>query len=160
GLDKSGAPLTPAEWKFKIRRFAGIEDASLSGELSTTYEGAVRKSVKEPTDGSGVSHKTETPVHNLQNNLAIRGLLKEGEFTAKLDANIRYADDFRPQQRPKSSTEKLDIANYLINLDRKPFTFELGDVLVNEGFFGAPNLSRRGMHLVAKDDGYGLQFHA
>jgi hypothetical protein len=156
---KDGSTLAPLEWSFKIRRFSIFEEASLSGELSSTYEGAVRKPKKEPSPGSGVSHKTETPVHNFQSNLSVRGLLKEGEFTGKLDSNIRYADDFRPQARPKEDTEKLDIANYLISLDRKPLTFELGDILVNEGFYGAPSLSRRGMQLVAKDESLGLMAH-
>jgi hypothetical protein len=156
---RDGSALAPLEWGFKIRRFSIFEDASLSGELSATYEGAVRKPKKEPSPGSGVSHKTETPVHNFQSNLAVRGLLKEGEFTAKLDSNIRYADDFKPQRRPKEDTEKLDIANYLISLDRRPLTFELGDILVNEGFYGAPALSRRGMHLVARDEGLGIMAH-
>ncbi|HEV8585694.1 MAG TPA: hypothetical protein VGT02_12055 [Methylomirabilota bacterium] len=156
---RDGSTLAPLEWSFKIRRFSIFEEASLSGELSATYEGALRKPKKEPSPGSGVSHKTETPVHNLQSNLSVRGLLKEGEFTGKLDANIRYADNFKPQARPKEDTEKLDIANYLIGLDRKPLTFELGDILVNEGFYGAPSLSRRGMHLVAKDESLGVMAH-
>jgi hypothetical protein len=155
--DPTGAPFPPIEWKFKIRRFALFEEASLGGELSSTYEGAVRKPRKEPTDGSGVSHKTETPVHNFQNNLSVRGLLKEGELTANLDANIRYADTFRPRQRPKEATDKVDIANYRIGVTRTPFTFEMGDIVVDEGFFGAPNLSRRGMRLMAKDEGRGLR---
>ena len=142
-----GVALAPVEWKFKIRRFAAFEEASLSGELSSTFEHALRKPKKEPSDASGVSKKTETPVNNFQNNLSVRGLLKEGDFTARLDSNIRYNDEFRPRARPKSENDKLDIANYLIGVERNPLLFELGDVSIQEGFFGAPSLSRRGMHL-------------
>ena len=142
-----GVAFAPAEWKFKIRRFAAFEEASLSGELSSTFERALRKPKKEPADASGVSKKTETPVNNLQNNLSVRGLLKEGDFTARLDSNLRYNDEFRPRARPKSANDKLDIANYLIGVERNPLLFELGDVSIQEGFFGAPSLSRRGMHL-------------
>jgi hypothetical protein len=156
---KDGSALAPLEWAFKIRRFSLFEDAGVSGELSNTLEGTVRKLKKEPSPGSGVSHKTETPIENFQNNLSVRGLLKEGDFTAKLDSNIRYVDNFRPQARPKGDNPKVDIANYLVNVDRKPVTFELGDILVSEGFYGAPSLSRRGMQLVAKDDSLGVMAH-
>ena len=145
--DPKGTAPAPVASKFKIRRFAAFEEASLSGELSTTYEHALRKPKKEPSDLSGVSKKTETPVDNLQNNLSVKGLLKEGEFSAKLDANIRYNDEFRPRARPKSDNDKLNLVNYLMSVERNPVLFELGDISVSEGFFGAPSLSRRGMHL-------------
>ena len=145
--DPKGTAFAPVEWKFKIRRFAAFEEASLSGELSSTYEHAMRKPKKEPSDLSGLSKKTETPVNNFQNNLSVKGLLKEGEFSTRLDSNIRYNDEFRPRARPKSDNDKLNLVNYLIAVERNPVLFELGDISVSEGFFGAPSLSRRGMHL-------------
>lgn len=158
--DKSGAAVQPVEWKFKIRRFPFLEEASLEGDLTGSYERAIRKAKKEPKDDSGVSKKTETPLNLFSGNLHVNGLVKEEELTAKLDSNIRYVDEFRPRARPKSDAEKLDIANYLISVNRNPLTFEMGDVLINEGFFGAPSLSRRGMHLQAKGlEQVGAQLH-
>lgn len=157
--DKSGQALPPVEWKFKIRRFAWFEEAALEGDFSGTYERAIRKPIKEPKSDSGVSKKTESPINLFSSNLRVDGLLKEGEFTAKLNSNIRYVDDFRPRPRPKDPQTKIDLANYLINLNRKPVTFDAGDIVINQGFFAAPSLSRRGMQLqIDGMERVGLQF--
>jgi len=156
--DKTGRAIEPVEWKFKIRRFAAFEEASIGGDLTASLERALRKPIKEPKDDSGVSKKTETPLHLFSGNLRVDGLLKEGDFTAKLNSNVRYVDEFRPRARPKSDKDKLDLANYLITFDRKPLNLEMGDLVVNEGFFGAPNLARRGLQFQANDmDDRGLK---
>lgn len=142
--DRAGQAFQPVEWKFKIRRFAALEDARLEGNLTGTYDRAIRKPKKEPLSDSGVSKKTETPLNLFSGNVSINGLLKEEDFTAKVDANVRYVDEFRPRPRPKTDNDKLDVANYLISLNLAPLTLEVGDLMVNEGFFGAPNLARRG----------------
>lgn len=158
--DKTGAAIQPVEWKFKIRRFAAVEEASLEGDVSASFERALRKPKKEPKDDSGVSKKTETPLNLFSGNLRVDGLLKEGDFTAKLNSNVRYVDEFRPRARPKNDNDKLALANYLLRLDRKPLAFEAGDLVVNEGFFGAPNLARRGMQLQADAmEEQGLKFN-
>jgi len=145
--DRSGEALEPVEWGFKIRRFARLEEASVSGELTSKYQWATRK------------FTPETPRHLFENNLSIRGLLKEADVAADLEANIRYRDEFRPLP-PEAPTEKLDIGNYRLRVTRDPLAFELGDVVINEGFFGSPRLSRRGMHALLKGtEPIGVQLH-
>jgi hypothetical protein len=134
-LDLNGTPLKK-ELFFTIRHSQSFEELYSKNEVSAVYEGALKKA-----DGAN-----DIPYSKIEGGLISESRMRNENWDVAFKFNMRYFD----QSAPVYSPMQIGIypASYLLSANYKKDAFkfgtDIGDVMINESYYTAQNLARRG----------------
>jgi hypothetical protein len=130
-----GTPLRK-ELFFTIRHSQTFEELYSKNEVSVVYEGALKKA-----DGAN-----DVPYSKIEGGLISESRMRNENWDVSFKMNMRYFD----QSAPVYSPMQIGIypASYLLSAyykkDAFKFGTDIGDVMINESYYTAQNLARRG----------------
>jgi hypothetical protein len=121
---------------FSIRHSEKFEELYSKNEVSAVYEVAVKKA-----EGAN-----DLPSSKIEGGLTSESRMKNESWDVSFKTNIRYFD----QDTPVNSPQQIGIypASYLLSAkyqrEALKFGTDIGDLLINESFYTAQSLARRG----------------